>query len=304
MKRGRLPLTALRSFEAAGRLLSFKAAAEELFVSQAAISRQVRQLEESIGKPLFQRHHRSVTLTTEGQQLLESVTNAFDTIGSALEAFTSQKERKSVFVSVEVAFAANWLAPRLTDFHARHPDIEIIIDSDNQLIDLRKHSADLAIRFGRNISSWPDGQSRHLVDVLMVPVISPTALSTGPGLSEPADLLKYPLIHEDSRDTWLEWFAMANVHVPTPLNGPIFTEHSLILQSAARGGGAALADIILAEEDLAAGRLIRPFDLALEYGDYQLVARDFAKLSPSARNFASWIEETLASFNTEAGLIA
>ena len=120
MRRGRLPLTALRSFEAAGRLLSFTRAAEELFVSQAAISRQIRELEASIGRPLFERRHRAVALTDEGARLLATLTESFDRIDATLSAL-SATPAQSVTISVEPTFAALWMVPNLADFRARHP---------------------------------------------------------------------------------------------------------------------------------------------------------------------------------------
>lgn len=124
MKRGRLPLTALRSFEAAGRLASFTEAAAELFVSQAAISRQIRDLEALIGKPLFERHHRSVSLTADGEALLTVLTDSFDRIGESLDALSDAKRAGTLRVSAEPSFAGCWLVPHLAQFQAEHPEIE------------------------------------------------------------------------------------------------------------------------------------------------------------------------------------
>src|SRR5690349_19659508 len=129
MKRGRLPLTAMRSFEAAGRLLSFSRAAEELFVSQAAISRQVRELEAFVGKPLFERLHRRVVLTEAGRLLLEQLTASFDDLDRRLSQILAEPVRADLRVSVEPSFAAGWLVPRLHRFRQRHPDVDLSIES-------------------------------------------------------------------------------------------------------------------------------------------------------------------------------
>jgi LysR family transcriptional regulator, glycine cleavage system transcriptional activator len=251
MKRGRLPLTALRSFEAAGRLSSFTAASEELFVSQAAISRQIRQLETMLGKPLFERHHRSVTLTQTGQSLLDVLTSSFDMIGGVMDGIASTPARRHVKVSCEPAFASNWLGPHLPDFHHRHPDIDVLVESDMRIIEFRANEAELAVRFGRSDESWPRTQAHRLTGVEMSPVLSPNLLHKGPPIRTPEDLLNFPLLHEDDRALWGAWFAA---------------------------------------DDIAAGRLVRPFDLAIAYGAYHLVARNFSRLSPAAAIFAAWIE--------------
>ncbi|MGR6430636.1 LysR substrate-binding domain-containing protein [Rhizobium sp. PAMB 3174] len=290
MKRGRLPLTALRSFEAAGRLLSFTAASEELFVSQAAISRQIRQLETLLGKPLFERHHRSVTLTDTGQNLLDVLTTSFDMIGGVIDGIAATPARGRVKVSCEPAFASNWLGPHLPDFHHRHPDIDVLVESDMRIIEFRANEAELAVRFGRSDESWPRTQAHRLTGVEMSPVLSPDLLHKGPPIRTPEDLLNFPLLHEDDRALWGAWFAAAGLgSLPIP-SGPYFTDSALVQQSALRGSGVALADARHAADDIAAGRLVRPFDLAIAYGAYHLVARNFSRLSPAAAIFAAWIE--------------
>lgn len=295
MKRGRLPLTALRSFEAAGRHVSFKAAAEELFVSPAAISRQIRDLERSLGVPLFERGHRAVTLTQHGKQLLSDVTIAFDSMSLALQRVAEGDGQASLTVSVEAAFASAWLGPHLPDFQRLHPDIDVTIDSNDRVIDFSTDAADLAIRYGRSRRRWPRCQSRHLAEVMMTPVIAPTLLADGPVVSRADDILAYPLIHEDSRDSWSDWFKAAAIERAVPRQGPVFTDHMLVLQSAVRGTGVALADNILAREALRAGTLVKPVDISAHYGAYWLVARNFETLSKAATTFAAWLEATLGA---------
>ena len=166
MKRGRLPLTALRSFEAAGRHLSFSKAAEELFVSQAAISRQIRELEVFLGRPLFERLHRRVALTDAGQNLLTQLTTSFDDIDRRLSAIADSPVDNVVKVSAEPSFAACWLVPRLFAFRQQRPDIDIAIDVDPRLVEFRTHEAELALRFSAKDKSWPRTETEFLAAVV------------------------------------------------------------------------------------------------------------------------------------------
>lgn len=196
MKRGRLPLTSLRSFEAAGRHLSFSRAAEELFVSQAAISRQIRELEAFVGKPLFERLHRSVELTEAGTALITRLTRSFDDIDRCLtEAMATQC---LVRISVEPSFASGWLVPRLNLFRTKRPDVDVSVDVDARLVEFRSHEADLAIRHSVTESSWPRTDAERLIDTTVTPVLSPTLLASGRPLMQPDDLRHYTLLHEEN----------------------------------------------------------------------------------------------------------
>ncbi|MDX3925490.1 MAG: LysR substrate-binding domain-containing protein [Shinella sp.] len=290
MKRGRLPLTALRSFEAAGRLGSFTLAAQELFVSQAAISRQIRELEALLGRPLFERQHRKVRLTEAGSRLLEVLVQSFDRIDAGLSDVIGDPATHAVRVSVEPSFAACWLVPNLARFRALRPDIDVAIDTESRLIDFRSHEAELAIRFSIAASAWPRTQAHHLHDVRMSPVLSPALAEKGPPLASPGDLAAHMLLHEENRDVWSRWFSATGIEARTGADrGPIFADGALAQQAAVRGHGVALADMLLAADDLAAGRLVQPFALSIDHGAYWLVARDFKRLSEPAGAFASWI---------------
>jgi LysR family glycine cleavage system transcriptional activator len=179
MRRGRLPLTALRSFESAGRLLSFTQAAEELFVTQAAISRQIRELERSLGLALFERHHRSVSLTVNGARLLARLTQSFDEIDGALRQMIPSSAATSLVVSAEPGFAACWLVPRLDRFRALRPEIDVEILSDSRVIEFRTSRAELAIRHGASATGWPRVEAQRLARSLATPVLSPVP-SRGP----------------------------------------------------------------------------------------------------------------------------
>jgi len=293
MKRGRLPLTALRSFEAAGRLLSFSRAAEELFVSQAAISRQVRELEAFIGQPLFDRFHRRVELTEVGRKLLGQLTRSFDEIDRRLTEILVTPEQSLVRVSVEPSFAGSWLVPRLNLFRTQHPDIDVSVDVDPRLVEFRSHEADLAIRHSATARSWPRTQSQHLIDTAVTPVLSPALLASGPPLAGPADLRHYTLLHEENRDGWSRWFEAAGIADLAPHRGPIFPDGALAAQAAALGHGVSLGDAMLVGQELRSQELVQPFEIEMPYGAYWLVAPDLAALSAPAKAFAAWLKSEL-----------
>ncbi len=294
MKRGRLPLTALRSFEAAGRLQSFTLAAQELFVSQAAISRQIRDLEVRLAMPLFERHHRSVSLTPAGRRLLTVLTQSFDMIDAGLTELSREHGPTGFTVSAEPSFAAYWLVPHLADFRTLHPGIDVTVDTDSRLIEFRAHEAEIAIRHAVSATSWPRTQATRLTDVEMIAVISPLLLETGPVPSDPADLLNHVLLHEENRSAWGRWFEAAGLSGVNQERGPVFADGALVLQAATRGHGVALVDTFLAMEELKAGRLVQPFDFSIAHGAYWLVVRDFDALSPPARLFADWLMSCFA----------
>lgn len=292
MKRGRLPLTALRSFEAAGRLESFTLAAAELFVSQAAISRQVRELEELVGRPLFERHHRSVRLTADGRSLLGVLTTAFDMVGESLDALSGHRLSQTLKVSAEPSFAGCWLVPHLQQFQEEHPDIDLVIDADTRLVEFRGGDADIAIRHSVTARSWPRVEARPLAKVEMVPVIAPALAAAGTPIDRPADLLQHALLHEDNRQLWEQWFAAAGAAPVKLERGAIFADGSMVLQATLRGSGVGLIDRDHARDDIVAGRLLQPFDISVPYGGFFIVTRRFEALSDAAQAFVAWVERT------------
>ncbi|TIP14066.1 LysR substrate-binding domain-containing protein [Mesorhizobium sp.] len=295
MKRGRLPLTALRSFEAAGRHLSFSRAAEELFVSQAAISRQVRELELFLRQPLFHRHHRRVELTDTGQRLLEQLVRSFDDIDGRLSELVATPAQSVVCISVEPSLAASWLVPRLNRFRELRPDIDISLDVDPRLIEFRSDQAELALRFSAHSTSWPRSEAERLAPVIDSPVLSPALSASGLALESPADLRRYTLLHEENRQGWARWFEAAGVSDDAiPERGPLLADASLSKQAAMLGHGVALGDLLLVKEELATGALIKPFDISVVCGAYWLVARSLRNLSEPAAAFADWIRTEFA----------
>jgi LysR family glycine cleavage system transcriptional activator len=301
MKRGRLPLTALRSFESAGRLASFTAAAEELFVSQAAISRQVRELEALLGRPLFERVHRGVVLTAEGERLLAVLTSSFDGIDAALMQIGEAEQAGKVTISSEPTFAALWLVPHLQAFRLLHPHIDVTIESDPRRVEFRASEAEIAIRFSETQTSWPRTEAVMLTETRMVPVAAPSLVAGDRSIRKPADLLGQTLLHDENRDIWSRWFQRAGLPPPDNDRGPVFADGALVLQAVLRGHGVGLLDNIFGDDEIRSGRVSPLFDVQFPCGAYFLVARDFDRLSPAAKCFAEWIGSRFASESSGEG---
>jgi LysR family glycine cleavage system transcriptional activator len=293
MKRGRLPLTALRSFEVAGRLESITLAAEELFVSQAAVSRQVRELEAQLGQRLFERHHRRLELTPAGAKLLGVLTSGFDSIDDCLARLYVSSGVSNLSLSVEPSFAVCWLVQHLSDFRIEHPDIDVNVESDIRLIELRSHDAEIAIRYAAAQSKWPRTQSKKLYNVEMVPVAATGFLNEFGHPSAPEDLLKSTLLHEENREDWEDWFRVIGVSNLTIERGPIFADGGLVMQAVLDGQGIGLLDKRHVAREIANGRIQQLFDIPFKQGAYWLVTRDFSKLSQPAKHFVDWISTHL-----------
>ncbi|SFA89558.1 LysR family transcriptional regulator, glycine cleavage system transcriptional activator [Rhizobium sp. NFR07] len=303
MRRGRLPLTALRSFEVAGRLRSFTLAAQELFISQAAISRQIRELETALGRALFERRHRSVRLTPAGEALLAVLTPSFDAMGDCLDDLQAQAadDRSVVTISAEPSFAACWLMPRLSEFQKENPTIDVNVDADPRLAEFRVHGTSLAIRHSLTASAWPRVESRYLTHSRISPAMSSALIERDGRPSAPSDLLRYPLLHEDRRNTWRQWFEAAGLPGVETGQGLVYTDEGLILQAALRGQGVALIEERFVDEDVRAGRLIRPFDTSIPFGAYWIVARRFDRLPAPAALLADWIERSFRKDDRQTG---
>ncbi|TPM34933.1 LysR substrate-binding domain-containing protein [Mesorhizobium sp. B2-3-5] len=302
MKRGRLPLTALRSFEAAGRHLSFSRAAEELLVSQAAISRQIRELETFLRQPLFERHHRRVELTDAGRRLLGQLVRSFDAIDALLSELVVAPIQSVVRVSVEPSLASVWLVPRLDRFRQLWPDIDVSLEVDPRLIEFRSDQPELALRFSANATGWPRSEAERLASTVDSPVLSPALLASGPPLEEPIDLARYTLLHEENRQGWARWFEAAGVPPDAiPARGPMLADASLSKQAALLGHGVALGDLLQIGEEIASGTLVKPFDIDVASGAYWLVARSLRNLPEPAKAFADWVRSEFADSRRALG---
>ena len=293
MSRRLPPLNALRTFEAAARHLSFTKAADELHVTQAAVSHQIKALEEWLGMPLFRRMNRALILTEAGQIYLPPVRDALDTLAQATERLFHQDSSGTLTISTMRSFAAKWLMTRLSRFQARHPELEVQLHTSAQLVDFTRQDVDLAIRFGAG--NWPGLKVERLMTEDIFPVCSPALLKGERPLERPEDLRHHTLLHDDYFINWQTWMEAAGITGVDARRGPLVTDSALVLQMAVDGHGIALARQVLVAEDLAAGRLVRLFDIHLpgNYA-YYLVAPPHYFTRPKVKAFRDWLFEEIA----------
>jgi len=291
MSRRLPPLNALKAFEAAASLESFTKAAGQLHVSHAAVSRHVRDLEDWLGVDLFRRVSRGVKLTDAGARYAATLTRAFDEIQAAtVEIAAPVPKAGSLAVSVEVAFAIRWLVPRLGNFQKLNPDIDLELSPTNELVDFRDSDAELAIRYGSG--TWPDVEVIHLVELMAFPVCSPALLNGGRRVA--TEILKeHRLIHEETRKWWGMWLREAGIDGVDTERGPLLQDMHLAVEAAAAGQGFALADNLLVREDLAKGRLAKPFDIETPGGAYYIVRPKGHSESAAAKAFREWLQSEI-----------
>lgn len=282
------PLNALRAFEAAARHLSFTRGARELHVTQAAVSHQVRGLEEHLGLRLFRRGGRSLSLTDEGQTYYPAVRAALDGLAEATAQLRAREERQTLTVSVLPSFAARWLVPRLGRFREAQPGIDVRVAPDPDVADFAGDDVDVGIRYGRG--SYPGLASHRLMDEEVFPVCSPRLLAGPHPLREPADLRHHTLLHDETRGDWRTWLLAAGVSDVDPTRGPLFVDSSMLVQAAVEAQGVALARRVLAREDLAAGRLVRVLDKPLPRDfAYHIVYPDRSGADARVAAFRDWL---------------
>ncbi len=290
----RLPsLNALRAFEAAARHLSFGRAADELAVTHAAVSHQIKALEADLGVPLFRRITRGVRLTDAGQAYLPVLRDAFDAIAETTTRLRAAEESGVLTVATIPSFATRWLVQRLGGFYAAHPDIDVRLYPSIDLVDFVRDNVDIAVRFGGG--DWPGLTAEHLLCLDMFPVCSPALLEGSHPLRTPEDLRHHTLLHDNVREDWRRWLLAAGVEGIDLTRGPTFHEGTLLLQAAVAGLGAAIAHSALVNDDLAAGRLVRPFELRLstDMGFYVVYPAGTAA-RPKVRAFRDWLFEEAA----------
>lgn len=292
----RLPLNALRAFEAAARHLSLSRAAEELHLTHGAISHQVRALEALLGAALFNRRGRGVVLTEAGQHLAGVLTGSFAQINQAMNAVRRQSDQ-TLTISLLTSFAARWLVPRLERFHEAHPDVVMSMRTGRELADLRRDGVDLAIRSGRG--NYPGLDARFLMAEDLFAVASPRLAG---GLPEtPADLKRHLLLR-DSIDDWAMWCRAAGLDITTLRFGTVFQDSAVLLDAAARGAGIALARRVLVAPDLESGRLVRLFDVQVpDLFSYWTVTLPERAEEPAIAQFRDWLHGEAARFVAESG---
>jgi len=264
MSRTLPPLSALRAFESAGRHLSFTKAADELNVTPAAISHQIKSLEDLLGVSLFHRFPKGLQLTDAGLSALPSISQGFDKLGHGVARMSDHHESKTLSISVSPSFGAMWLVPRLEQFRSLHPDIEIHIDGTDRLVDLTRDNADVAVRYGPGANKGV--REDYLFSALNTPVCSPELVMGKNPLKKPEDLWQHTLLHIDWKNTdasWRMWLLAAGLNDIDASRGPRFTMESMAVQAAIDGQGVALIGDIMVADHLASGRLVKPFDESL-----------------------------------------
>ncbi len=286
------PLNALRAFEASARHLSFTRAAEELFVTQAAISHQIKSLEEHLGLKLFMRKNRALLLSEEGQSYYLDIKDIFNSLHEATEKLLARGAKGAITVSLQPSFAIQWLVPRLNDFNALHPDIDVRIKAVDQPDNSLTEDVDIAIYYGRG--RWSNVHAQQLHTEYLIPVCSPMLLAGKKPLNSTDDLSQHILLHDTSRRDWKRWVKQVGVKGINVNHGPIFSHSSMVLQAAIHGQGIALANSFLAKPDLDAGRLVSPFtDVLVSKDAHYLVYREHQSELGKIEAFNNWMLETV-----------
>jgi LysR family transcriptional regulator, glycine cleavage system transcriptional activator len=282
------PLNNLKAFEAAARHESFTRAAEELCVTQGAVSQQVKALEEGLGIKLFNRERQRLVITEAGRDYLTIVRDALDRIAVGTERLLQRQNAGVLTVSTSPDFAAKWLVHRLGHFAEVHSGIDLRVSATLHHVDFAREEVDLAVRHGEG--NWPGLDSVQLSAEQLFAVCSPKLLSGRRRLGMPADILKFPLIHLDRRTDWMRWLRTAAVDEGAVTHGPVLNRASMVIDAAINGQGVALARTTLAAWDLITGRLVRPFPDALPLSKtYWIICPKATSNVPKIVTFRNWL---------------
>lgn len=306
MRKLRTSINALCVFEVAARLMSFTQAADELFITQGGVSRQIRTLEETIGTPLFTRSHRSLQLTSAGQKLFEVVSQGLGHIAQAMAEVKAEKLSQQLTVGVTVSFAQYWLMPRLVKFHTAHPGIDIRVLASDQEIDFNDASIDVAIRCG--MGDWPELECTPLFREEIYPICSPAYLRDHAPLDTPQDLLQADLLHIDRGGNiwrnvdWSKWLKSQNVNGTARGRGLKFNTYPMIIQAALNGQGVALGWGYVTNGMVEDGLLVRPMEAVLHTpSNYFLVSPHRAGVSEVGDKFRAWLLAELGQAGDKNG---
>ena len=296
MPRRIYPLNALRTYEASARHLSFVKASEELSVTPAAVSHQVKKLEEYLGLPLFRRRPRGLLLTETGQSLLSELREVFLHLDKAMERVIDSDSRGTITLSVAPTFAVMWLIPRLQKFYALHPDLDVRISTSLGLVDFQRDDFDAAIRLGSG--KWFGLEAIKLFEETVTPMCSPRLLEGPDALKSPDDLSKHVLLHNHSMDydpdapTWQTWLDMAGAKGVDASRGTHFSLPDHGLQASIDGAGVVLGWRSLAVSDIDAGRVVAPFDLVLPLGSsFYLAYPEAHSPRPNIAALRDWLTQ-------------
>ncbi len=290
------PLTALRAFEAAARHMSFARAAEELHVTPAALSFQIKSLEEHLGTPVFIRLNRAVELTEAGRALAPGISEGFQLLNSSWRATRRLTDDSTLVVTAGPAFTAKWLAPRFYEFARTHPEIDLRFTATLRALDFGRDEVDVAIRFGVD-KQEPGLWSLPLVSEWVAPVMTPEMAEQFP---TPKSLIKATLIHDGSidfltpRSDWAAWFRLMNLDIDAT-HGPHFTGADHAVDAALAGAGIVLGRRSLVVKDLQEGRLVMPFKRAIGLqGRFRFVCQDGLESRSQIVAFRQWILDEIS----------
>jgi len=284
------PLNALRAFDAAARHLSFTRAAEELHVTQAAVSHQIRALEEHLDVALFTRKTRALELTSDGERYHPGVRAAFERLVRATEELRHTDSRGRLAVSVMPSFAARWLVPRMGRFQAAHPEIDLFIAPSREIVDFDREPVDVAIRYTNR--AFPTLSTERLMSDEMYPVCAPSLVDAQGGELKPDDLRTMTLLHDEGSIDWETWLREQRISGIDASRGPVFIDSSMLIQAAIDGLGVALARRVLVADEINAGRLVRPFLAGLPNHQkfaYYFVCPERTADMPKIEAFRSWL---------------
>ena len=287
--RRRLPsLNALKAFEAAARQESFSKAANELCVTQGAVSQQVKGLEGELGVRFFRRERQRLVITEAGRAYLEVVRDAFDRLAMGTEHLLQRQKSGTLTITTSPNFAAKWLVHRLGHFSEAHPGIDLRVSASVQHIDFAREDIDLAIRHGDG--SWPGMHVTRLCTEELFPVCSPQLVRGRSPLRLPSDIQHFTLLHTNDTDGWAHWLKRVAVTGVDFKRGIVFNQASMTIDAAVDGQGIALARTALAAADLLSGRLVRPFQQTLEapYAFWIVCPKSSAEL-PKISTFRAWL---------------
>jgi LysR family glycine cleavage system transcriptional activator len=281
------PLNALKAFEAAARSESFTRAAEELSVTQGAVSHQVKALEETLGLKLVHRERQRLIITEAGREYLSIVRDALDRIALGTERLLNRQSSGVLTVSTSPDFAAKWLVNRLGRFAEKHPSIDLRVSASTQYVDFAREDVDVAIRHGDG--NWPGLDVVRLYSERLFPVCSPKLVSGRNRITKAADLQKFPLLRLENAKNWMRLFEAAGIAGPVG-PGPVLNRASMLIDAAIDGQGVALARTALAAWDLINGRLVRPIDVSLRMANtYWIVCPKAASNVPKIATFRDWV---------------
>ena len=282
------PLNALKAFEAAARHESFTRAAEELSVTQGAVSHQVKALELQLGVKLFNRERQRLVITEAGREYLTVLRDALDRIAVGTERLLQRQSSGVLTVSTSPDFAAKWLVNRLGRFAEDHPSIDLRVSATLHHVDFAREDVDLAVRHGDG--NWPGLDVARLSAEHLFAVCSPKLLAGRTRLAKPSDVLKFPLLHVDDRKDWARWLEVAGVEGARLSHGPVLNRASMVIDAAIDGQGIALARTTLAATDLINGRLVRPFAEELRLSKtYWIICPKATTTLPKIVIFRNWL---------------